>query len=108
MNILLIGPPGGGKGTQAKFLVDSFKIPQISTGYMLRSHVKNKSSLWLKAKEYMDSGSLVPDDLILDMMKERLNQSDCNNGYVLKKIRPVDMFPNTPHIECVSTLEYNN
>ena len=89
MNILLIGPPGGGKGTQAKFLVDSFKIPQISTGDMLRSHVKNKSNLGLKAKEYMDSGSLVPDDLILDMMKERLNQSDCNNGYVL------DGFPRT-------------
>ena len=89
MNILLIGPPGGGKGTQAKFLVDSFKIPQISTGDMLRSHVKNKSNLGVKAKEYMDSGNLVPDDLILDMMKERLNQSDCNNGYVL------DGFPRT-------------
>ncbi len=89
MNILLIGPPGGGKGTQAKFLVDTFKIPQISTGDMLRSHVKNETDLGTKAKEYMDSGNLVPDDLILNMMKDRLNQTDCNNGYVL------DGFPRT-------------
>ena len=89
MQIILLGAPGAGKGTQAKFISDQLNIPQISTGDMLRSHVKNKSNLGLKAKEYMDSGSLVPDDLILDMMKERLNQSDCNNGYVL------DGFPRT-------------
>ena len=89
MNILLIGPPGGGKGTQAKFLVENFNIPQISTGDMLRSHVKDKTELGIKAKNYMDSGNLVPDELILNMMKYRLNQIDCKNGYVL------DGFPRT-------------
>jgi len=89
MKILLIGPPGGGKGTQAKFLVDTFNIPQISTGDMLRSHVKNKTQLGVEAKEFMDTGRLVPDELILNMMKDRLNQEDCLNGYVL------DGFPRT-------------
>ena len=89
MKVLLIGPPGGGKGTQAKLMVDNFKIPQISTGDMLRDHVKNKTELGIKAKEYMDSGQLVPDELILDMMQNRLNQSDCLNGYIL------DGFPRT-------------
>ena len=73
MKVLLIGPPGGGKGTQAKLMVENFKIPQISTGDMLRDHVKNKTELGIKAKEYMDSGQLVPDELILDMMQNRLN-----------------------------------
>lgn len=89
MKVLLIGPPGGGKGTQAKLMVENFKIPQISTGDMLRDHVKNKTELGIKAKEYMDSGQLVPDELILDMMQNRLNQSDCLNGYIL------DGFPRT-------------
>ena len=83
MKIILIGPPGGGKGTQAKLLVEKFNIPQISTGDMLREHVKNKTNLGLKAKEYMDSGALVPDKLILDMMGKRFLQSDCKNGYIL-------------------------
>ncbi len=89
MKIILIGPPGGGKGTQAKLLVEKFNIPQISTGDMLREHVKNKTNLGLKAKEYMDSGALVPDKLILDMMGKRFLQSDCKNGYIL------DGFPRT-------------
>ena len=89
MNILLIGPPGGGKGTQAQFLVENFNIPQISTGDMLRSHVKDKTQLGIEAKEFMDTGRLVPDELILNMMKDRLNQIDCKNGYVL------DGFPRT-------------
>ena len=89
MKILLIGPPGGGKGTQAKKLMLKFDIPQISTGDMLREHVKKMTSLGVKAKEFMDNGELVTDSIILDMMKERLAQSDCTNGYIL------DGFPRT-------------
>ena len=89
MKIILIGPPGGGKGTQAKLLVEKFTIPQISTGDMLREHVKNKTTLGLQAKEYMDSGALVPDKLILNMMETRFKNSDCSNGYIL------DGFPRT-------------
>ena len=89
MKVLLIGPPGGGKGTQAKLIVENYNIPQISTGDMLRDHVKNKTDLGIKAKKYMDSGQLVPDNLILDMMKNRLIKEDCSNGYIL------DGFPRT-------------
>ena len=72
MKILLIGPPGGGKGTQAKKLSSKFNIPQISTGDMLREHVKQMSPLGIKAKEFMDSGKLVSDKLILEMMKKKI------------------------------------
>ena len=89
MKILLIGPPGGGKGTQAKKLMLKFDIPQISTGDMLREHVEKMTSLGVKAKKFMDNGELVTDSIILDMMKERLAQSDCTNGYIL------DGFPRT-------------
>ena len=89
MNILLIGPPGGGKGTQAKKLSSKFNIPQISTGDMLRDHVKRMSELGIEAKEFMDKGELVPDELILKMMKSKLSDNDCNNGYIL------DGFPRT-------------
>jgi len=89
MRILLIGPPGCGKGTQAKKLSQKYNIPQISTGDMLREHVKNLSDLGKKAKKFMDNGELVPDKLILDMMKIRLISNDCKNGYIL------DGFPRT-------------
>jgi len=89
MKILLLGPPGGGKGTQASFLIETFGIPQISTGDMLRAHVRDKTDLGNKAKQYMDSGSLVPDEVILGMMSERLKEDDCKNGYIL------DGFPRT-------------
>jgi len=89
MRILLIGPPGGGKGTQAKNLISDFNIPQISTGDMLREHVKNMTPLGTKAKLSMDNGELVTDSIILDMMKDRLVEKDCINGYIL------DGFPRT-------------
>ena len=89
MNILLLGPPGGGKGTQANFLINKFNIPQISTGDMLREHVKQNTDLGVKAKTFMDNGSLVPDQVIIEMMKVRLSMSDCKNGYIL------DGFPRT-------------
>ena len=89
MRILLIGPPGSGKGTQATKISEIYNIPQISTGDMLREHVNNESNLGKKAKTYMGSGDLVPDSLILDMMEVRLQNNDCNNGYIL------DGFPRT-------------
>tara|TARA_B110000196_G_C21007315_1_gene596042 strand:+ start:153 stop:797 length:645 start_codon:yes stop_codon:yes gene_type:complete len=89
MNILLLGPPGGGKGTQAKFLIEKLNIPQISTGDMLRAHVNNRTDLGVEAQSYMNSGSLVPDEVILGMMEVRLNKLDCKNGYIL------DGFPRT-------------
>ena len=89
MRILLLGPPGGGKGTQSKFLMTQYNIPQISTGDMLRAHVKNDTSLGKKAKEFMDKGELVTDSLILDMMEIRFKEKDCEKGFIL------DGFPRT-------------
>ena len=83
MRLLLIGPPGGGKGTQAKFLIDHFSIPQISTGDMLRENVRSETSLGEEARKFMNKGKLVPDSVILDMMKKRLAEQDCRNGYIL-------------------------
>ena len=89
MRLLLIGPPGGGKGTQAKFLIDRFAIPQISTGDMLRGNTNNNTPMGKEAQNYMNSGQLVPDSIILDMMQKRLTEQDCKNGYIL------DGFPRT-------------
>ena len=89
MKILLIGPPGGGKGTQAKKLSSKFNIPQISTGDMLRASVSKGTELGLKAKVLMEKGELVPDDLILDLVKDRISEKDCANGFLF------DGFPRT-------------
>lgn len=89
MNIVLMGLPGAGKGTQAALIVDRFHIPHISTGDMFRQAVKEQTALGLKAKEYMDQGYLVPDEVTIGIVKERLSQSDCNNGFLL------DGFPRT-------------
>ena len=99
MRIMLIGPPGGGKGTQAKFIEESLSIPQISTGDMLRENVKNGTPLGKEAKEFMNNGELVPDNVILNMMKKRLLEDDCANGYIL------DGFPRTiPQAEGLTSL----
>ena len=99
MNLILLGPPGAGKGTQAKMMVEEFAIPQISTGDILRSEVAQGSELGKKAKSYMDAGDLVPDDLILKMVKGRLGQKDCAQGFIL------DGFPRTiPQAEGLGTL----
>ena len=83
MKIILLGAPGAGKGTQATFLGTKFNIPQISTGDMLRSAVTNKTELGVSAKDFMDRGLLVPDDLIINLVKLRINEDDCKNGFLL-------------------------
>ena len=83
MNLILLGAPGAGKGTQAELLVEKLGIPSISTGNMLREAMKNGTELGKKAKQYMDEGSLVPDDLILGIVAERVSESDCANGFIL-------------------------
>ncbi len=83
MNIILLGPPGAGKGTQAKRLIDKYGIPQISTGDMLRAALKEGTPLGLEAKKYMDAGTLVPDSVVIGLVKERIQKPDCAKGYML-------------------------
>lgn len=89
MRIILLGAPGAGKGTQAQILKDKFNIPQISTGDMLRAAIKANTKLGLEAKQFMDSGALVPDQLIIELVRERIQDSDCMQGFLL------DGFPRT-------------
>jgi adenylate kinase len=89
MRLILIGPPGAGKGTQAKVVIEQFGIPQISTGDMLREHKAKGSALGLKAAEYMNRGALVPDEVVIGMVEERLKLDDTKNGFLF------DGFPRT-------------
>lgn len=83
MNLILLGAPGAGKGTQADAIRDAFSIPAISTGNLLREDIKTGTPAGLKAKSYMDAGQLVPDDIVIDVLKERITQDDCKNGFIL-------------------------
>ena len=89
MRAVLLGPPGAGKGTQAVRLVEKYNVPQISTGDIFRRNIKEGTELGKKAQEYMNAGQLVPDELVVDLVKDRLMQDDCSNGYLL------DGFPRT-------------
>jgi len=89
MNLILLGPPGAGKGTQAQMIVERYRIPQISTGDILRSAVKENTALGLKAKAFMDQGQLVPDEVVIGIIDNRLRAPDCNPGFIL------DGFPRT-------------
>ena len=89
MKIIMLGAPGAGKGTQAKKIADKYQVPHISTGDIFRANIKNGTELGMKAKTYMDQGLLVPDELVVDLVVDRLGQEDCVNGCVL------DGFPRT-------------
>ena len=96
MKIIMLGAPGAGKGTQAKKIADKYQIPHISTGDIFRANIKNGTELGMKAKTYMDQGLLVPDELVVDLVVDRLAQEDCAKGCVL------DGFPRTiPQAECL-------
>lgn len=97
MKIIMLGAPGAGKGTQAKKIAAKYEIPHISTGDIFRANIKNGTELGKKAKTYMDQGLLVPDELVVDLVVDRVNQDDCANGYVL------DGFPRTiPQAEALT------
>lgn len=89
MNIMLFGAPGAGKGTQAKFIIDKYGIPQISTGDILRAAITEGTVMGLEAKKFMDEGKLVPDEIMIGIIRDRLNQDDCKKGFIL------DGFPRT-------------
>ena len=89
MRIILLGMPGAGKGTQAHFLIEKYKIPQVSTGDMLRAAIKDDTSLGMQAKSYVDRGALVPDDIVIALVKQRIAERDCANGFI------IDGFPRT-------------
>lgn len=89
MRLVLLGPPGAGKGTQASAIVERYKIPHISTGDIFRANIKGGTELGIQAKSYMDKGLLVPDELVVNIVKDRLTKDDCKNGFLL------DGFPRT-------------
>lgn len=102
MRIILLGAPGAGKGTQATYIKEKFDIPQISTGDMLRAAVKAGTPLGLEAKKFMDSGGLVPDDVIIGLVKERIKEADCQRGFLF------DGFPRTiPQAEAMKQAGVN-
>lgn len=99
MKLILLGAPGAGKGTQAEVICEKLNIPAISTGNIIREAMRNGTEAGLKAKSYVESGGLVPDDIVIDMLKERIAKDDCNNGYIL------DGFPrNVPQAEALDRM----
>lgn len=102
MKLILLGAPGAGKGTQAEIIAEKYNIPTISTGNIIRAALKNGTEMGIKAKSYIDAGNLVPDDVVIGIIKERLAESDCANGYIL------DGFPRTiPQAEALDNLGFD-
>jgi adenylate kinase len=101
MKLILLGAPGAGKGTQAEIISEKYNIPTISTGNIIRAALKNGTEMGLKAKSYIDAGNLVPDDVVIGIIKERLAEDDCENGYIL------DGFPRTiPQAEALDNMGF--
>lgn len=102
MKLILLGAPGAGKGTQAEIISEKYNIPTISTGNIIRAALKNGTEMGIKAKSYIDAGNLVPDDVVIGIIKERLAEDDCQNGYIL------DGFPRTiPQAEALDELGFD-
>ena len=102
MKLILLGAPGAGKGTQAEVISEKYNIPTISTGNIIRAALKNGTEMGLKAKSYIDAGNLVPDDVVIGIIKERLAEDDCENGFIL------DGFPRTiPQAEALDKMNFN-
>ena len=101
MKLILLGAPGAGKGTQAEIISEKYNIPTISTGNIIRAALKNGTEMGIKAKSYIDAGELVPDDVVIGIIKERLNETDCKDGYIL------DGFPRTiPQAEALDEMGF--
>ena len=99
MKLILLGAPGAGKGTQAEIISEKYEIPSVSTGNMIRAALKNGTEMGLKAKAYIDAGELVPDEVVIGIVEERLNEADCKNGFIL------DGFPRTiPQAEALDKM----
>lgn len=112
MKIIMLGAPGAGKGTQAKKIAEKYSIPHISTGDIFRANIKNGTELGKKAKTYMDQGLLVPDELVVDLVVDRVNQDDCANGYVLdgfpRTIPQAEALDQIASIDCALSLEVDD
>lgn len=111
MKIIILGAPGSGKGTQAKFIMKNYNIPQISTGDLLRAAIKNRTELGLKAEKFMNTGKLVPDAIVLELLKERLNQNDSKQGFILdgypRNLTQVQDLKKITDIDLVINLDVN-
>ena len=109
MNLILLGAPGAGKGTLASYLIEQMGVPSISTGNILREAIKNNTPLGQSAKEYMDAGKLVPDEVVIGMLKERIAKRDCKSGFILdgfpRTIPQAEALDEIAHIDCALSLE---
>ena len=112
MNLILLGAPGAGKGTLASYLIEKMGVPSISTGNILREAIKNNTPLGQSAKEYMDAGKLVPDQLVIDLLKERIAKRDCKSGFILdgfpRTIPQAEALDEIAKIDCALALEVPN
>lgn len=109
MNLILLGAPGAGKGTLAAYLIDKMGVPSVSTGNILREAISNNTPLGKKAKEFMDAGQLVPDELVINLLSERISEDDCKNGFILdgfpRTIPQAQALDKVTNIDCALSLE---
>lgn len=112
MNLILLGAPGAGKGTLASYLIEKMGVPSVSTGNILREAIANQTELGQKAKEFMDAGQLVPDQLVIDLLRDRIVQDDCKNGFILdgfpRTIPQAEALDQIASIDCALSLEVDD